>query len=289
MNLAALDKIKKLTISALVSDDLLMKMLVLKGGNAIDIAYDLTDRGSLDIDFSIDRDFTEKEKARIQSILDHLLNQEFNKEDWQVIDISFTERPHEIDPRVKDFWGGYLLEFKVVPVSIYKSSKSDIELLRRAAIPLNPNNSPKFSVEISKYEYLGNSKPREIFGSAVQVYSPEMLALEKLRALCQQDSRYKDIVIAMTAKSRARDFYDIHNLTTSFEIDFKSKENIELLKQIFSAKRVPIEFILGIPDCYNLHFRSWQTVLDTIDQKQKVESFKFYFDFVIEEFKFLFS
>lgn len=82
MNLAALDKIKKLTISALVSDDLLMKMLVLKGGNAIDIAYDLTDRGSLDIDFSIDRDFTEKEKARIQSILDHLLNQEFNKEDW---------------------------------------------------------------------------------------------------------------------------------------------------------------------------------------------------------------
>ena len=60
-----------------------------------------------------------------------------------------------------------------------------------------------------------------------------MLAIEKLRALCQQVNDYKHIVIKMTSKSRARDFYDIHNLATSFGIDFTTKENVELTKLIF--------------------------------------------------------
>ena len=34
-----IDKIKRLTIIAMVSDDYLMEQLVLKGGNAIDIVY----------------------------------------------------------------------------------------------------------------------------------------------------------------------------------------------------------------------------------------------------------
>jgi predicted nucleotidyltransferase component of viral defense system len=44
-----------------------MALLVLKGGNAIDIAYDLSNRGSIDIDFSMDRDFTAAELNRVRN------------------------------------------------------------------------------------------------------------------------------------------------------------------------------------------------------------------------------
>ena len=61
-NIAMLNKIKRLTISALVADDILMGILVLKGGNALDLVYDITNRGSIDIDFSMEKDFTDQEK-----------------------------------------------------------------------------------------------------------------------------------------------------------------------------------------------------------------------------------
>lgn len=37
-----------------MKDDLLMQGLVLKGGNALQLAYDITNRGSIDIDFSME-------------------------------------------------------------------------------------------------------------------------------------------------------------------------------------------------------------------------------------------
>jgi len=51
MNLKFLEKLKKLTIIAMVSDDYLMEKLVLKGGNALDLFYGISPRASLDLDF----------------------------------------------------------------------------------------------------------------------------------------------------------------------------------------------------------------------------------------------
>ncbi|MBI1192768.1 MAG: hypothetical protein GC205_06280 [Bacteroidetes bacterium] len=51
--LETISRLKKLVISALVADEDLMGILVLKGGNALDLAYNITNRGSIDIDFSI--------------------------------------------------------------------------------------------------------------------------------------------------------------------------------------------------------------------------------------------
>lgn len=287
MNIELVNKIKKLTIAGLVSDDLLMGMLVLKGGNALDLAYDLTSRGSLDIDFSIDRDFTDDERSKIESKLDKLLNDEFIKEGLRVIDIKFYEKPHKIVDEVKDFWGGYALEFKVITVDVFEAQKGNQESLRRNAIPVKANNSPTFSVDISKYEFIGKKRPKEIDGTVVYVYSPEMLALEKVRALCQQDERYKEVVKAMTPKSRARDFYDIYNLQQSFNIDFTAGENVEMLKNIFAAKKVPLEYICSLSSNYELHEQSWPSVLQTITAKENVKVFKFYFQFVIDSFSFL--
>ena len=48
--------IRKTIIIAIASDDVLMERLVLKGGNALDIIYQLSDRSSLDLDFSMAND-----------------------------------------------------------------------------------------------------------------------------------------------------------------------------------------------------------------------------------------
>jgi len=123
-----IDKIKRLTIAALVSDDILMGILVLKGGNALDLAYDITNRGSVDIDFSIETDFTETEKRRIRSQLEHILNQEFIKADLIVFDLKLTEKPKIIEDAVKSFWGGYFVEFKIISTSAYENTRATLKV-----------------------------------------------------------------------------------------------------------------------------------------------------------------
>ncbi len=287
VNYTLLQKIKRLTVSALVSDDILMGILVLKGGNALDLAYDLSSRGSIDIDFSMEKDFTEEEKKRIQNQASSLLAAEFEKENLHVFDVKFLEKPNVIDDSVKDFWGGYCLEFKLIEKEKFNQFEGNIEQIRRNAIPISEDNSTKFMVDISKYEYVAKKQPKDIEGATVYVYSPEMLAIEKLRALCQQVTDYKDIVIKMTSKSRARDFYDIHNLATSFGIDFTTEENVELAKLIFEAKRVPLSYIRKIHEYRDQHKQSWPSVSDTINQKENLKDFDFYFEFVMNAFKHL--
>ncbi|MDA5111008.1 nucleotidyl transferase AbiEii/AbiGii toxin family protein [Brevibacillus thermoruber] len=61
---AEADKLRKLAIISLFSDDELMDILVLKGGNALNIAYKINDRASMDIDLSMDSDFEEDLEVR---------------------------------------------------------------------------------------------------------------------------------------------------------------------------------------------------------------------------------
>jgi hypothetical protein len=154
------------------------------------------------------------------------------------------------------------------------------------SVSLTENDKKIYSVDISKYEYIGKARPKEIDGTVTSVYSPEMLALEKLRAICQQDPSYKDIVFTMSQRPRPRDFYDIYNLTESFSLDYTTKENKELLIHIFEAKKVPLPFICRIPEFYEFHFGDWESVLQTIDQHEKPMEFRFYFEFVIKTFSF---
>jgi predicted nucleotidyltransferase component of viral defense system len=50
-------RIKKLAIIAMFSDDDLMERLVLKGGNLLDLVYEISTRPSIDIDLSMEGDF----------------------------------------------------------------------------------------------------------------------------------------------------------------------------------------------------------------------------------------
>jgi len=285
--LETLQRIKMLTISALVADDILMGILVLKGGNALDLAYDITNRGSIDIDFSIEKDFSEMEKKRLLNQISYLLNTEFVKEGLVVFDINFTDRPQKINDAVKSFWGGYLLEFKVIHKSKFDGLNGNIDSIRRNAVPLHSDNSTKFTVDISKYEYVTDKRAKDIEGTVVYVYSPEMLGLEKLRALCQQIPIYKEVVFSMTPRSRARDFYDIYNLAESFSIDFKLAENLELCNHIFEAKRVPLTYISLHPVLAFLFNRNYSFLADVLHMKEILKDFDFYFDYVVGIFKHL--
>jgi hypothetical protein len=181
----SIEKIKRITITALVSDDFLMGLLVLKGGNALNIAYELTNRGSIDIDFSMETDFDEKTKKRMQNCFEGVLKNEFSREGYYVFDVLLKNKPFTIKEEVKDFWGGYEVHFKLIEKKRYDEFKGDIDFIRRNALVLGKRNSTKFKIDISKYEYIGKKKPVDIEGSTVYVYSPEMLAIEKVRAICQ--------------------------------------------------------------------------------------------------------
>ena len=111
MELALLDKIKRLVIMSLVSEDELMEVLVLKGGNAISIAHGVGNRGSADIDFSMEDNFADVD-ATFEKIEAALL-QLFAEEGLHVFDVRWELRPSNLSDELKAFWGGYSLEFKI--------------------------------------------------------------------------------------------------------------------------------------------------------------------------------
>ena len=79
-----------------MSDETLMHSLVLKGGNALHLVYEITNRGSIDIDFSVEREFTEQEFRDMPLYLDYILNRTFREENLHVFDVNFIENNKEL-------------------------------------------------------------------------------------------------------------------------------------------------------------------------------------------------
>lgn len=262
-----------LTIRALMSDRDLMYSLVLKGGNALQLVYGLIDRASVDLDFSMENDFTPEELLTLKQKIQRLLSSEFEKYHLIPFDIDLKEKPKQ--GKIKE-WKGYLLTFKVVDYELYDAN--DLSRTRNAAYVIYDNNSTKFQVDISSYEYTKSKIRTEIEGSVIFVYTPEMIVFEKLRALCQSMPEYQKIIPSAKTKGRARDFYDIWNICQNQEIDFINKT--ELLKEIFDAKKVPLDFLNYFEKYKDLQKEDWVNVKDTI----QTEDFGFdhYYEFVME-------
>lgn len=279
LDLDLLDKVKRLSIIALVSDDILMEKLVLKGGNAINLIFKLSSRASIDLDYSMKDDFTPQELSDIQTRIHNALDITFKENGYDIFDFNFSEKPHKINESVRDFWGGYSVEFKIIE-SAQHVKFTDIEAARRNAIVIGSNNSTKFTIDISKYEFVDEKRDYEVDGYTLYAYTPEMVICEKIRALCQQTTEYKDIVKSMTPKSRARDFFDIYILINHFKVDLTKDENIDLLKNMLAVKKVPIRFLRQISESKNLHEETYGQLRDTLKPSEKLESFEFYFTFL---------
>lgn len=269
-----LDKIKLMTLRALMHDEKLMYGLVLKGGNAMQLVYDITDRASMDIDFSIEGDFSEFEYQRISGTLEALLNDEFQKENLIVFDVKFIEKPKTNKVKV---WKGYNIEFKVA----YKEKwfEDDIDKTRREAIKIL-GESTKFSIDISSFEYISNAKKYDLDGTVMLVYTPEMIVIEKLRALCQSIPEYQKIIPTARVKGRARDFYDIWNICNEYSIDIASPENQILIKEIFKAKKVPVTFLNLLIEYKDLQRENWKSVEETLSSDNN--GFDYYFNHAME-------
>jgi predicted nucleotidyltransferase component of viral defense system len=229
------EDVRKLTITALFSDDVLFDQLVLKGGNAMSLVHGIGSRVSLDLDFSLDKDFDDL--SEVQNRMEQALTDRFVSRGFLPFDVKLLSKPSNpkdvADPR----WGGYQLKFKLVNETRSRSFGADTEKLRREALVVGPKQMKVFTVDFSKWEYTEGKTRADFDDYAIYVYTPAMIALEKVRAICQQMREYSPT--GKTKRARARDFYDIFTIVTKTGFRFDDSESLELTRAIFAAKDVP--------------------------------------------------
>ena len=271
-----LGEIRRTAIAALFSDDVLTEYLVLKGGNALNLIYGITSRASIDLDFAMGRDFKDSEDARRRVF--SALHDRFDAAGYVVFDERFEAVPVLKGPDEKPWWGGYEVSFKLIEREKYHSFKDNPTKLRNQALGLGPGDKRSFKIDLSKCEYTEGKAESELDHFTIYVYTPKMIAIEKLRAICQQMPEYPH---TGNKKARARDFYDIYIVLTAYRIDLSSEENRSLLRHIFGAKQVPLSLLGNIVHVRDFHNLDWQSVIATTTEE--LHPFDFYFEFVIGE------
>ncbi len=273
-------EIKRLAVIAIFSDDDLFERLVLKGGNALDLVHHVSTRASIDLDFSMEHDFEPGQLEGVRQRVEYRLRQTFRPARYEVFDVSLEERPERVTPDVADFWGGYVLKFKLIDAAKFAELGGDLETVRRNAVPVGPRNRTRFEIDISKFEYCAGKQSAELDGFTIYVYTPAMLVCEKLRAICQQMPEYADRVKHQPAP-RARDFLDIHDTLVHFGLDLTTPANPDLLRRVFDAKRVPLGLLANIAGQREFHRQDWPAVQATVRPGVQLKDFDFYVDFVV--------
>lgn len=278
-------QIRQWTLAAIFSDDYFLGKMALKGGGALELAYKISARPSKDLDFSIEGEFEEEIDA-IRTRFEKALSHFFKEYGLHLFDVTLVERPSKITDDLRDFWGGYLLNFKLIQVEKWVSLKNDIDSCRRQAIQIADSGSTKTDIDISRYECLRSLVNKDFEGYLVPVYSPEALVFEKLRALCQQMPEYGKVVKRDRPGSpRPRDFYDIETIRSHFtEMNLLDESAVELLKEFFLVKKVSLNLLqfLGGQECRDFHEKSWSQVRDTIPHQIRVESYDYYFSRTVD-------
>lgn len=275
-----LDSIKRIALVAMFSDDGLMEKLVLKGGNAMALVHCVNSRASIDLDFSMEDDFQVIEDA--QARVKHALEKTFDLEGYLAFDVKMSLRPGKMPDDLAAFWGGYSVEFKLIGKTRAADVNNDLEIMRKEAIILGQGT--KFTIDISRREYTENKQAAEVDGYQIYVYSPEMIVCEKLRAICQQMAAYGSIIQRNNkANERARDFIDIHALIEMFGINLNSDRARQTIKEMFRLKRVPLNFLEKIAETRAFHSEGFDAVKATMNAGVALQTFDYYFDFVIEQ------
>lgn len=282
-----LEKVRETTITSLFSDDELMDILVLKGGNALELAYKLNSRASMDIDVSMEKDFADF-GLTVEDVLKKLekrLEENFKEAGYKVFDVKLLEQPKQRKHTVEDLnWGGYKAEFKVIPWTDYERIGDDINKLRRESMVV-AGNKKVVKIDISKYEFTAPSEETEFKDYVIKVYSPRMIIFEKLRAICQQMEEYTRIVKS-SQTPRPRDFFDIYVIKEHLEpnLDLTSDENLDMIKEFFKVKRVPLHLLNKIkdPEIKDFHESEYSSLESTVKETDKLMEFDFYHNYVVE-------
>lgn len=280
---AAIDRFKRLTVIALSSDDELVEQLVLKGGNAMALAYNIDSRVSADVDYSIPTAFDPETLPTLRDRIERRIVQTFKPEGWVPFDCRLAKKPDPVSPELAAFWGGYELEFKVIAIEQHRLLEGNLNKMRRQSLVTGPGDRRKIEVDISSHEHCEPKHRIDMEGYDVFVYAPILLVCEKFRAICQQMPEYDPIVRREPRRSaRPRDFLDIHTLMMHFsDIGFDAPESREILSHVFQAKRVPLALLGNISKTYDQHATAWPVVKDTVSIGFDLKEFRFYFDYVV--------
>lgn len=258
-------------LKAVCSDDWLLGQLVLKGGNALSLAYNVGNRTSLDLDFSIAGDFADIGAAAKR--IEEALKRTFQPVGIIVFDFLVARKPRVART---DWWGGYEVEFKLISETEARDLSYAHEHMRRQALVVDSGSQRrKYVIEISKFEYIGDVVEMDVDGFDVRVYSPVLLAAEKLRALVQQHPAYPQIP-KHSKRSRSRDLYDIWAICDYFAV--KLEMHLGTVQAVFDAKKVPLTLLPRLSEVKDLHAASWADVENAVSFQ--LQDFNFYFDFV---------
>lgn len=278
MNNVQVEELKHKILSALFSRDILFEYLVLKGGNAISMIYQLITRASFDLDFSMAGDFPGG-KEELKAQLESALKEGMSDSSYEVFDVVLSVKPKSLSEEKADFWGGYECAFKLVDKVFYHENSNDISKLRRNAVVFG--GKARFFIDISRHEYIESKVISDVGDIVLYSYTPVMLVCEKLRAICQQTEGYKEL-FQVKVTARSRDFYDITLLVTMLSLDIATKENFDILRAIFEAKRVPIKLLDVVKDTKEFHEADFISVRDTVLSDIELKDFDYYFNFVVE-------
>ena len=264
------------------SDDRLFSELVLKGGNALNLVHDLPGRTSIDIDLSIAGDFPDNELEQIGDRIFRALDTQFATAGFAVFDVRFSKKPKDTSRNLNPNWGGYLVEFKLIERETFHTLAGREQEMRMAAIAVEPGGGRIFTVDISKHEFCEPKVQAQLNDTVIYVYTLPMLAVEKLRAICQQlpDYRLRGYKIP-----RARDFYDITRIVRDRGIDLTLAEHRSLFAPIFAAKDVPLSFLSLVAAQREFHRADWDSVVNSATEKLTERDYDQYFDFVLSEIK----
>jgi hypothetical protein len=278
-----LDRIKRLALAAMFADDTLMNRLVLKGGNALDLVYNVSMRASVDLDFSMPDAFAPGELTVVRGRMEQRLVEVFGDAGFVCFDVELEEKPAVVSADLAPFWGGYTLTFKLVDTATFDEHAGNFESLRRNAMAVAPGQRRSFEIDISKHEFIGEKHRAEVEGYTVYVYTPTMLACEKLRAICQQMPEYGPIVRRSRpgGGARPRDFLDLCTLLDRCGVDLLKPASRAMLASVFAAKRVPVEFLRLVGSTREAHRQDWPAVEQTVRPGTRLEPFDRYFDRVV--------
>jgi predicted nucleotidyltransferase component of viral defense system len=270
------EEIRKTAIIAMFSDDSLINILVLKGGNAIKIVLGLSVRTSLDLDFSMEADFEDMKAAGGR--IEKALSDRFDSAGYQLFDFMFEPKPTNPREDKPKTWGGYIVEFKLLEKAKFQILET-LEDRRRNALVVAPGDKRKFRIEISKFEYCKSKEQVVLDDYVVYVYTPIAIVIEKLRALCQQLPEYH-LIGPRLKRPRPRDFYDIYTLVNAKHLDLSSAAHHDLIRSVFSAKDVPLSFLGKLAEQKGFHEQAFDAVKDTVPGE--IEPFDVYFKFAIQ-------
>lgn len=274
-----------LAVEAIFSNDKLMEIVTLKGGNAMQL-LDLTSRASQDLDFSIRQGIKMSEEVEGE-LFKKSLKRIFKEHELTVIDFKFTNKPKRSKDKLPPFWGGYYIEFKVIQDAYYEKHKHNPQKLSTMAESME-DNKKKIEIDISLEEYTEPRISMDINEYTIYLYSPLMIVYEKIRALCQQLPEYP---LASKEKTRARDLYDIYSAISTMlrknETDLREEilnpKNLYILQEMFNAKDVKFELMLKIRAYRDELKQDYEErVVPQIPTSESIPDFEFIFEYNLE-------